>query len=481
MDDTPASGPAAGPQASEFQEAIYSAGLGGQENLLVEAVAGSGKSTTLRELSRRLPGSTLYTAFNKAIATEMETKGLRGDVKTFNGLGHGVLTRNRPGAKLNARKVPEIIKSIMGEGSGDYREFGYTLARVVGLAKNCALGIGGEEPIWQDFETIIDDYGFDIPGEFIDSFSVICREAFELSRLDERTFDFDDQLWTPLANGWEYPHWDNVLIDEAQDLSPIQHLMAASMQSRLIAVGDRHQAIYGFRGALHNSMDLLKDRFAMKELPLSICYRCSQSVVLAAQDFCPQINWRDGAPQGEISWSRSDPELFTSQHMILCRNNAPLFRAILAKIRAQEPCQVLSSFLDSFHGFIRGFKTRFSSDLVAKVDHWFEKERELAKTRSKLSLLADKRETVKLLAGQFSLTEDILRMLDKLKESRSGPIFATIHKAKGLEYPNVYILRPELLGGFGDDQTPEQKQQEANLHYVAITRAQETLTYGAKR
>lgn len=463
---------------SGFQESIFSAAQEGNENLLIQAVAGSGKTTTLEELTRRLRGSMLSVAFNKAICEAMVGKGFLGEVKTFNALGHGLMLRNRPGAKLNARKVNDIIKKLMGE-STEFREFGYSLSRVVGLAKNCAVGIQAE-PQASDFQDLIEDYGFDIPIEQLEDYSVICREAFEQSRLDEQTFDFDDQLWTPIYNGWEFPQFDNLLVDETQDLSPIQHLMIEAMKSRLFAVGDRHQAIYGFRGALQDSMDHLKTKFGMKELPLSICYRCSQEVVMMAQDFCPEIQWRDGAPPGSVDWATSDLELFTERHMILCRNNAPLFRAILAKIRAKEPCQVLSSFLDSFQSFIRGFKTRFTSDLVTKLDRWFEKEREACKTRSKLLTLTDKWQTAKMLAGEFKFTEDIIALLARLKDSRSGPIFATIHKAKGLEYEHVYILRPELLGGFGD-LTAEQARQEANLHYVAITRAQETLTYGAKR
>jgi superfamily I DNA/RNA helicase len=93
--------------------------------------------------------------------------------------------------------------------------------------------------------------------------------------------------------------------------------------------------------------------------------------------------------------------------------------------------------------------------------------------------LQDKYETIKLLCSEFKLVSDMVAMVRQLGESTRGPIFATIHKSKGLEHEHVYILRPDLLGGFGD-LTEAQEQQEDNLHYVAITRAAETLTYGAK-
>jgi DNA helicase-2/ATP-dependent DNA helicase PcrA len=469
---------------SPLQHAIFKAVERPEDNLLIQAVAGSGKSTTIIEATKYAPGSSLFMAFNKAIAEDIRAKGPNGDVKTLNALGHGIVLSNRPAAKLNAKKMLEIIKKIMGDGY-DFKEYGYTLARVCGLGKNCAFGIQ-ETVDAQQFIDLIDAYAFDVPFEKLSDFAHICREGFEQSRLDEAQFDFDDQLWLPIYNQWQFPSYSNIFIDECQDLSPIQHLMAAELRSagspgRLVAVGDRHQAIYGFRGASHNSMNELKEMFGMKELPLSVTYRCSKEVTLAAQDFCPEIQWRENAPEGGISWLENDLADF-SQFMVLCRTNAPLFKEILRCVRDKKPCQVRSNFLDSFQSFIRGFKATYTSDLLAKLERWFEREREAALAkgkRGKLAGLYDKYETVKLLCGEFKLVADMLSMVKALGESTRGPVFATIHKAKGLEHEHVYILRPDLLGGFGD-LTVEQARQEDNLHYVGITRAKETLTYGAK-
>lgn len=474
------------PKWSDLQVAIFDAVTDPVTDLLIQAVAGSGKSTTIIEATKYAPGSSLFMAFNKAIAEDIRQKGPNGDVKTLNALGHGIMLMNRPAAKLNARKQLDIIKRIMGD-TNDFRDHGYTLSRVCGLAKNQGFGLDNQPEV-QQFIDIIDAYAFEIPVERLSDFAGICREAFEQSRLDTTQFDFDDQLWVPLYERWTFPSYDNVFIDESQDLSPIQHLMAAALRdaggSRIVAVGDRHQAIYGFRGASVHSMDELKLMFNMAELPLSISYRCSQSVVLAAQDFCPHIQWRDGAPQGEIFYRDIDPahpRLYT-QYMILCRTNAPLFREILRCVREKEPCRVMSNFLDSFQSFIRQFKAAYTSDLLVKLERWFEKERDAAMQKGKKGKLAglyDRYETVKLLCGEFKLVADMVQMVKSLGESTRGPIFATIHKSKGLEHEHIYILRPDLLGGFGNE-TKEQAQQEDNLHYVAITRAKETLTYGAK-
>jgi DNA helicase II / ATP-dependent DNA helicase PcrA len=470
-------------QYSSLQQAIFEEIKQPTQNILIQAVAGSGKTTTIIKAMDYAPGTSLFMAFNKAIAEDIRRKTSVGDVKTLNALGHKLWAENRPRAKLNARKQIEILKQIMGD-SDDFREYGYSLSRVCGLAKNNAFGLV-HRPEAEDFVGLIDNYGFDIPADRVEDFAFVCREGFERSRLDEATFDFDDQLWTPVYERWQFPKYDNVLIDEGQDMSPIQHLMAYDLWvngARLTVVGDRHQAIYGFRGASHGSMDFLKTKFQMKEMPLSISYRCSQSVVLAAQEFCPEIQCRDGAPQGELFYNSEDP-LKWDHFMVICRNNAPLFKEILRCVRNQEPCQVLSNFLDSFQGFIRGFKATYTSDLEAKLDRWFERESEAAKAkrqRGKLQSLTDRYDTIKLLCREFKLVADMVQMVKRLGESTRGPIFVTIHKSKGLEHEHVYLLRPDLLGGFGE-LTAEQQQQEENLHYVGITRAIETLTYGAKR
>lgn len=482
---------------SEYQQAIFSAAEDPSLNILIQARAGSGKSTTLVAAMGYAPGSSLFLAFNKAIAEEIRPKvGSSGDVKTLNALGHGLMMRNARSSELDARKVINLLKGVMGEGNQDYKDFAYTLSRAVGLMKNCAFGLDGKTVDVQSVIDLIDSYQMDIPFDRLAALSTYALRAFELSIQHQNTFDFDDQLYLPLLNGWAYPFYSNVFVDECQDLSPIQHLMLQRMAeagSRIIAVGDSHQAIYGFRGALTDSMSRLQKRFSMKELPLSISYRCALSIIAEAQQYCPDILAREGAPQGLVidrnavpeyddgeTAEVEDPKLFLHGHLVLCRNNAPLFRAILSHIRAKSPCRVLSNFLDSFQGFILGFKVKTTRELLSKLDDWLTREKEAAEKKGfkgKIAGLKDKYETTKLLCEEFQWVEEMISAVKQLGEGRVGPIFATVHKSKGLEAESVYILRPDLMPSpFAT--TEDARQQEANLIYVAITRAKLSLTWG---
>lgn len=456
-----------------------------ETNLMVQAVAGSGKTTTILEALNHAPGSSILLAFNKAIAEDMRRKAQSGEVKTLNALGHKLMMENNPWGDLKASKVRDIVKTLLSPE--DLKEHGYAVQRTVGLAKNNAIGIGND-PEASEFADLMEAYDLNVPTDRLADLSLVAMSAFRASIDNISTFDFDDQLYIPLHRCWTFPSYSNAFVDEAQDLSGIQHRMVEALQgqgSRVVAVGDRHQAIYGFRGVLSNSMDLLKEEFRMEELPLSTTYRCPQSVVAEAQAICPQIQYREGAPEGQVDWAdleRGDPQLF-AQSLVVCRNNAPLFKVIMRHVRAKSPCRVLSNFLESFKGFIRGFKCESSADFMTKLNLWYEKEALNAKSKmqwGKLEGITDKYETAKLLAGEYKTTREMVQLLERLAMGSSGPVFSTIHKAKGLEHENVYILRPDLIPA-KYAYSEEAKQQEMNLLYVAITRSAMNLRFGESR
>jgi DNA helicase II / ATP-dependent DNA helicase PcrA len=474
------------PKYSDRQVAVFDAVQDYAKPILIKAVAGSGKTTTIVKAMEFAPGSSLFLAFNRDIAEEIKTRLApgSGEVRTINSLGAGMLWANRRSSELNARKSQDIIKAIMGEGEL-YKEFGWTLARAVGLAKNNAFGINSSEEL-PDFVQLIDAY-LDIPFEKLEWAGHIVMKAFRASIGQQHQHDFDDQCYLPLRENWRFRSYSNVFVDECQDLSPIQHLMLERLRSygaRIVAVGDPYQAIYGFRGALTNSVELLKEKFQMEEFPLDISYRCARRIVEEAQIYCPDIRWRDNAPEGQVIHRdryEGDPDDF-GQQMVVSRNNAPMFRAILRYIRAKRPCQVKTNFLESFQSFIRSFKVEKTTELRAKLSEWYEKEKEAAEKkgfRGKLAGLQDKYETCDLLASEFKTCSEMLEVVKRLGESVSGTIFSTIHKAKGLEHDSVYILRPDTMPSTYA-RTVDQLQQENNLIYVAITRAKSQLTWGVR-
>ena len=88
---------------SEYQQNIFNS-ISPQHNMIIEAVAGSGKTTTIVEIVKLLKqkrlvsgknGSGLVCAFNKhiEITLSQKIKGTKFKSKTMNAIGHGILTR----------------------------------------------------------------------------------------------------------------------------------------------------------------------------------------------------------------------------------------------------------------------------------------------------------------------------------------------------------------------------------------------------
>ena len=162
------------------------------------------------------------------------------------------------------------------------RELQYTLSKAVAVAKCIDTGTGFSEDMYDDMLRVhdIDEY----PAMYSDILTILER-----SDADIKTIDFADQLRFPVIYDCTMPEYRNVLCDEVQDFNPVQaELIACLDAERYALVGDEHQSIYGFRGAMNNSMSILSKQFNCTELPLSITYRCAKGIVKEARRLIPR-------------------------------------------------------------------------------------------------------------------------------------------------------------------------------------------------
>src|SRR6266702_8509380 len=106
----------------------------------------------------------------------------------------------------------------------------------------------------------------------------------------------------PTLFGGTWPQFPLVMVDETQDLSPLNHAMLDRLVvQRLIAVGDPYQAIYAFRGAVQNGMEVLRRNYSMETKTLSISFRCPISVVQRARVLVPSFAYPEWAVEGEVN------------------------------------------------------------------------------------------------------------------------------------------------------------------------------------
>jgi DNA helicase II / ATP-dependent DNA helicase PcrA len=151
----------------------------------------------------------------------------------------------------------------------------------------------------------------------------------------EHIFDFTDQIWLPVYWKASAPKRDFVMVDEAQDLNNCQTEIAialAGSKGRILGVGDPFQSVFGFAGADCNSYANFRDRQKVKELPLSICYRCPTSHINLVKKVFQKIPIEASfdAEMGEvIEVEDLEP---SKGDLVIGRKTAPLVRACIKLI-----------------------------------------------------------------------------------------------------------------------------------------------------
>lgn len=489
-------------QWTDEQEAIFKGLASGA--VMGEALAGSGKSTTIAEAIKRAKAANpkleiLLVAFNKKIQLDNEKKiGTDARCKTMNGLGHSAWGKYL-GKRLvlETTKVGTLVTEVCKEH--DRQDNWAAVRNLVSKAKTSGLMPQGGPPTRleglptdcrENWETLADHYDEDCDDETID----MCRKVLvkSVKQAFQGVIDFDDQICMPTCYGAPFDRFDIPIVDEAQDLNRLQHEMVVKSCKPLGyigAVGDRRQAIYGFRGALEDSMDQLLTRMPnAQQLGLTTCWRCSQSVIEHTQELVAAIKHAPKAPSGSVTtegeWNEN---LFEKGDVVLCRNNAPLIALAFRLIGMGKGCFVMGRDIGKALTKVIEKCLRQREDcnleiLLGELKNW--ETRELLNARAKGDeakerQIQDKSESIRAVCS-FSganSAKGVIAAIDQLFSKDTAPIvLSTIHKFKGLEAPRVLALDRDLLCPPWLKGT-WQKAQDINLDYVLRTRAQLHLKY----
>jgi superfamily I DNA/RNA helicase len=478
---------------SIYQIALFDFIQFGEGSAIVDAKAGSGKTTSILEACNRLPEdlSVLFLAFNKSIVGELKTRLPSGiNCSTFNSCGWAAWRRftGRRYIKIDAKKNWRIIWDNFEKE--DQRMYGAFCAKMVGLAKSTGLTPDDNDSKWF---AIQDHHGVLLSTTDADYDRGIFLAKRVLERSIEMAYevcDFDDQLYMPWLMDASFEQYGVVFIDEAQDTNSVQADLIRRMlmeSGRVIAVGDPFQAIYGFRGADHNAMNNLAEIFNATTLPLSISYRCSQSVVREAQKYVSGIESFEDSPEGAVETLQGyDIDSFSVNDAILCRNNAPLIEMAYQIIARGKGVNFLGRDIGGgLKTLIKNMEARTLDSLSEKLEEWLVKESaKLVKKRQedKLGLLEDRVNCIEIfiryLPNSKQTVGDLLEAVDSLFQSKGrGVTLSSVHKSKGREWVNVHILGFDKYMPSKYAKKDWQLIQETNLIYVAITRAKSHLTY----
>lgn len=452
------------------------------QNLVVEALAGSGKTTTGVKALELIPTTekSIFVAFNKSIATELRSRLPNNiEVKTYHALGLSILREQNPKIQVDENKTDKILERVLSKYI--YRFIYPPIKRLVSLVKGSLLPT--------DDDTLADTafyYGIDVNGDSFRIFNAV-REVIELSDKSLTAIDFDDMCYLPVKLGLANPTYDFLFVDELQDTNSVQTELVLSVikpGGRVVGVGDRHQSIYAFRGADSDAMPQFINRLHADTLPLSITYRNPQSVVDLVKQKFPDfgLEARPNAPMGEVRELQYEKAIneFSAGDMILCRVNADLVRPCFDLIRSGVKAIIKGRDIGkNLTSLIKRMKANDPIELMERLNEYYTYESSklmAAEKANALQLLTDKVDTLQALSDGCKTIDEITQKIELIfSDDTASVTFSSIHKSKGLEAENVYVLRPDLLPHPMAKKDWE-KQQEYNLEYVAYTRTLNRLT-----
>ena len=449
-------------------------------NLCVTARAGAAKTTTLELSAAANVEPTLALAFNKKIAEEMaERLPEHCTSSTLNSIGHRAWMSNLGRRlQLNDKKLYHTLRYIIneefhGEDQNELNEQFSDLARAIELARVAGYMPNGN---WRTARPMYTPENFDEVNRYeLNSLELDCMDRVLTHMINEALagkIDFTDQIYMPALFPCSFNHYPLIMVDEAQDLSGLNHRMLTKLtkRSRLVAVGDPFQAIYGFRGADSNSMTKMAAQWEMDSLTLSTSFRCPREVTKLAQRLAPDMTWPDWAITGSVTThDKWDQSLIPENAAIICRNNAPLLRLALALIRAKRPVTIAG------RDIIRQLITRLKAfgspairqkQLLLEIEQWRVNRKRRDRDTNTVDDLAD---ALKFFAEETTNLGEAIELANQLANSEGRIKLMTGHRAKGLEFEKVFFLDQHLCKW--------DRGQDANIWYVIVTRSKDELHF----
>lgn len=484
-------------------------------NVIVGALAGTGKTTTMAETFRRAAGMKSkivgteeqeaiwkatkcdnaknrgMLAFNTSIKEEWKAMGIPDlEVNTTFGFGLKVLKMNGVLGKMEPNKTEMMLHNINPRLTNKKV---FPIVKLTELARLTLTENDYEQLSYLASEhcLTIDEQGVDYVQDLIE------KHADNLDLID-----YADMVWLPHILGKRIRPFDFLGIDECQDLNKAQHELIVNHANRVMFVGDERQAIYQFAGADAQSYANLKAwletrPLGMLELPLTVSRRCSKAATALAQQIVPQFrclpNAKDGsvAEFSEESWFFDKLPNLTPNDMVIARKNAPIVGATLRLLRLKKPARMLGRQFGtdvSFHlkklaggsndsAVVRG---KVIADLEEMKLKWSGMKFVSERMKESYSDIATSAAVFCELCP--TLTE-VFRTIDMMfVEVKDNPknviLLSSVHRAKGLEADHIHFLEHDITGVPRTDKgrTVEPKPEEINLRYIALTRTRDALT-----
>ena len=279
-------------------------------NIMIQAYAGCGKTSTLIEMMKLLPKekTKFYCAFNKDIVDEITSKTSEIEnlkISTIHSLGYHIIQRNNDEKiKVDENKYIVHINNNIEDYSTEYETLNYNnklklksnVKKLINYARNNLCS--GTKCLTD----LAKKFGIVCVGDEIS----VVQKLLKWGKANLNTIDYCDMVWLPNVLPYKFPWFDFIFVDEAQDLSVAQQqivLKSHNIKTRYIFCGDEYQSIYGFAGADSESFNTLKNTPNTKVYNLPICYRCGDLIVDFASQFVNGIKHNELNNKGLVKFN----------------------------------------------------------------------------------------------------------------------------------------------------------------------------------
>lgn len=496
-------------------------------NLIINAGPGSGKTFTLietfkflmtgtiagfrptqeqyeifvkiREMSPNLePHDVVFLAFNTGIKNFLTEKlPAKTNVYTFNGLGVSEIRKRWGFKQLDKYRGQKILRQKLGP---TFDSLTYTenlkymnILTYIGHLKEELLPI--EE---SSLFLISEKYGLpDIPTEL----ELIRDLMHDMQKVDD-CIDYRDQVWLGLQ-AIRHKRFKLALVDEAQDLSPLRLEFALAVAEQCVFCGDPYQSINGFAGADYAAFEKIR-KISKLELPLKTCFRCTPNRIKRINEIRPArivpFKTVDG-PEERLTLEElpkrilqfasfhheshdvPDPSIphdlpldasDYSKYLIISRTNANLVKVGLFLAQHRIPAQIIKrdeeeSVDEILIRFLKSLNPLSTFDLVQKLNIQIKIAEAMPERAAMMQ--EDKCRSLLAVAEKAKHINEIPKMLRSLAPTNKGAVcLSTIHRAKGLQAPFVFILFPPVRHPKATSK--DQIEQEINLEFVAESRSE---------
>lgn len=452
-------------------------------NMVIEAAAGTGKTSTLRFISDVDTSKRgLYIAFNKAIQMDAERRfeGTNVTAKTAHSLAYAQYGRPMQhklarGQRMRAADRAEALglkSALMAQGPG--ADFGVKVMKHVAIRivtdTVTAFCRSAQSEITPDLVPVPPALMMN-PDEEENFRTQIVRyakrywaDATNVDGVLPYSHDFYMKTWAMSDPKLET---DYILFDEAQDADPlVSSIIGAQTHAQIVAVGDRSQAIYGWRGAT-DSMD----RFGGDQYQLTQSFRFGHAIAEEANvwleilDASLRVRGSD-KPSSVHETQNRVPEA------VLCRTNAGAIGEVIFSHRLGVPVAISGKGrAQQMRNLAEAAQTLQKQGWTRHPDLDMFTSWEAVQEYVEEDEGADLAPLVKLvdLHGPAKLIAAIDRCVP---EAEARTAVSTVHVAKGLEWTHVRISDDFKVPGKDDEGNLEQiEPSEAMLAYVAVTRA----------